>query len=320
MRPWGPIGWLLDRLPGERLVVAGCLASEERSIALPLIMVERGVREVGMLRVRDAPSHYTRKINENVAAHRARLGRRGIGREVDVELLTDDEGIVDAFWAAVGQPTQTVDLVLDITCVPKRFFFLMVKLAMKERRVGTLVVAYTQAREAGYTEARLAEDPDEVRAIPGFGPMHDDPEMLIVGLGFEPLGLGQLIGEYRDERRDIQVLMPFPPGQPYSRRIWRAYQALGLEGRYESIHRVSAVDAFDSERVIGEVARISGTGAPPALAPYGPKPMSLGMCLYALREDAQVLYTQPRIYHPEYTRGVGRTWGYCLKTGGRATF
>ncbi|MNE96388.1 hypothetical protein D3C80_1945870 [compost metagenome] len=45
------------------------------------------------------------------------------------------------------------------------------------------------------------------------------------------------------------------------------------------------------------------------LAPFGPKPISLAMALYASRvytgqEHCSVNYTQPTVYNPDYSSGV----------------
>ena len=195
----------------------------------------------------------------------------------------------------------------------------MIKLAMMEGRIDTLVVTYTQAGSRGYTYRHLAEDPEDVQPIPGYGPVHGEPRSLIVAVGFESLGLRHLIDEYRHTRRHIEVLMPFPPGQPYSRRIWRTVQDVEIAMDGNRLHRVNAVDAFGTYDRIRNLVGEPTVGPPPALAPYGPKPLSLGMCMYALRNQSPVLYTQPRVYHPDYTVGVGKAWAYCLKYETRST-
>jgi hypothetical protein len=59
---------------------------------------------------------------------------------------------------------------------------------------------------------------------------------------------------------------------------------------------------------------------PLALAPFGPKPHTLGMALLAMKYDLAMHYTQPRVYHPDYSRGYGRTWAYVVKWNGRACY
>lgn len=66
-----------------------------------------------------------------------------------------------------------------------------------------------------------------------------------------------------------------------------------------------------------------------ALAPFGPKTLSLAMCLFAIasdragREPVHVYYTQPRRYALDYTTGIKVVDGvpdikaYCLRINGR---
>jgi hypothetical protein len=56
-----------------------------------------------------------------------------------------------------------------------------------------------------------------------------------------------------------------------------------------------------------------------SFAPFGPKPLSAAMCLFAFQRDCAVYYPQPRIYNPDYSVGVGTLegkraiFGYWLK-------
>jgi hypothetical protein len=145
-----------------------------------------------------------------------------------------------------------------------------------------------------------------------------DPGELIVAVGFEALGLPQLLGEFRDKKWFI--ILPFPPGQPYSRRIWQTVMSVGHPGD-ANIKRVPALDTFGAFDVMKEDIHPDILEArPPALAPYGPKPISLAMCLYGIQYGSPVLYTQPRVYHPDYTLGIGQVWAYSLKRKGQETW
>lgn len=319
-KPWGPLEWLLGGLGLARPVVVGCLSAEERSVSVPLQLHAERVTRTWMLRVEDEPSKYSEQIEERVEQHRKLLNTAKPEYSETTMLLAPHEQIVRAFETALDGTGSTVDLVLDISCLPKRYFFLMVKLGVREARIRNLIVAYAQPNPAGYTYADLAEDPEPVRAIPGYGPVYEQSKTLVVAVGFEALGLRTLIDDYRDETRTIGVLIPFPPGQPYSRRIWRVLQDVDVGSGQSTVYRVNALDAFGSLLQIEKFVPTTGKDHPPTLAPYGPKPMSLGMCMYALKHDAQVLYTQPRVYHPNYTEGRGRTWGYCVKRDGKRTF
>jgi hypothetical protein len=62
------------------------------------------------------------------------------------------------------------------------------------------------------------------------------------------------------------------------------------------------------------------------LAPFGPKPMSLAMCIYAALTEAQVFYTQPSSYRPDYSVGISQVGGepeiyaYWIRMSGTTTY
>ena len=69
-----------------------------------------------------------------------------------------------------------------------------------------------------------------------------------------------------------------------------------------------------------------------ALAPFGPKTMSLAMCVFAIaaagqgRPPVHIFYTQPRRYAFDYSTGISRiegvpeVRGYCLKLAGAPVY
>jgi len=323
VRPWGPIDWLLSKLPNvsEPVIVVGALAAEERCKAVPVTAVARGVRSILFLRIDDPQSRFTETIDAKVAANLAALEKANV-KPWAIEhafLFARDDLIAQLFNSIWRDNTdEEITLWLDITCLPKRFFFFLVKMAMRDERVRTLLATYTQPEPGRYTTDHLAEDPVEVQPLPAFGLVKNEPEQLVVAVGFEALGLAQLLSQFRETSREVYLLIPFPPGQPYSKRIWQTVQSIGPPAD-SNIRRLHALNPFDAYTVIENLVD-NGTlqANPPALAPYGPKPLSLGMCLFALDYGAAVYYTQPALYHPDYTTGIGTTWAYCLKLNGVA--
>jgi hypothetical protein len=326
MRPWGPLQWLSPKLPRESLPVVFlcCVGSEERCVASPRLRRETGPATDFMLfTVQDPPSRYSARIGEKTAENLEKLGEAGINiaERKSLRLLDSGQATEDLLAETLSRHGDSpIELWIDISTVPKRIFFLLIKLALEEMKVRTLIITYTQAGPGLYTEEHLAENPDEVSPLPGFGPIEaqSEPDMLCVSVGFEALGLRQFLDEYRDKRRRIVLLMPFPPGQPYSRRTWSSVMEIGESGSGANVRRLHAVDAFGAYEELCAARSVDDARVTPvALAPYGPKPMSLGMCLYAVAARSPVFYTQPRVYHPDYSRGIGQTWAYCLRLNGR---
>ena len=112
----------------------------------------------------------------------------------------------------------------------------------------------------------------------------DDPDtkfdLAIVGIGFMPLGLPILL---RDKygQFDVKILFPFPPGPPSYQRTWDFIFKMNTHTPVDSkhIHRVDPKGIFD---FFDKICSITNYGEKVALfAPYGPKTMSLAMCIYA---------------------------------------
>jgi hypothetical protein len=51
-------------------------------------------------------------------------------------------------------------------------------------------------------------------------------------------------------------------------------------------------------------------------APFGVKPHTLAMTLFAIRHECSLVYTQPKSYNPKYTKGQGSTRAYVIKWNG----
>jgi hypothetical protein len=235
--------------------------------------------------------------------------------------LATDQILFETFSSALDASGAKDTVILDVTCLPKRYFFFFIKLLLRNADIKNVLIAYTQPGIGGYASPHLSENPDEVRALPGFAPT-GEPTTLVVSVGFESLGLPQFLSEYRDKQRRIVLLMPFPPGQPYAQRTWQTLQKFGVSDIGNNTRRIAAIDAFDAVRQLqaieeAERARAIEPGLVRlALAPYGPKPISVGMALYAIMSDAPVFYTQPKQYHPDYSSGTGESWGYVIKYNG----
>jgi hypothetical protein len=79
---------------------------------------------------------------------------------------------------------------------------------------------------------------------------------------------------------------------------------------------VEVVAAWDAEQIYRTLVRWGGSARGLTLAPFGPKPHTLGMALYALKHGAGMYYAQPQAYNPDYCQGTGETWAYVVKWDG----
>jgi hypothetical protein len=235
-------------------------------------------------------------------------------------LLDAHENIVSAVDKFLGLAGS--DIIVDISCFPKRFFFPFLKRILAVQSIRNLVVTYTVPAE--YYQGTLAEDHRSLAPLPLFGIEEfpePKPQVAIISIGFVPLGISELVNP--DQHGvEFKLLFPFPPGPPNFQRNWRFVaqleETLPLQSEPLRVEAYNVPDTFD------HIVEITSHGKRPAVfAPYGPKPISLAMCLFAIATGSPVYYTQPQTYHPQYSTGVKKingsllSYGYCLRINGR---
>lgn len=220
------------------------------------------------------------------------------------------------------------NIVLDITSMPKRWFFPVIRFILAERRVNTLIVTYSAAKSY---EDKLSLDPESLQPLPTFGETEIPScyEELVIAVGYNSLSLREL---FEIDILKVRYLFPFPPGPPGYLRNWRFLQELDKEVRNHNVKEEDRfqISAYDVSGAFEALGRFTDNGRKPSVfAPYGPKTLSLSMCLFALavekagKNPVNVLYTQPRQYSLNYTTGVGHINGqpdikaYCLRIDGR---
>ncbi len=117
----------------------------------------------------------------------------------------------------------------------------------------------------------------------------------------------------------LHLLLPFPPQVGAISRTWDSLRGIvrGQSSAVRSEH-VAVCSALDAERAFDVFMHWhqNGSGSRPGLlfAPFGPKPHTLAMVLFCLRNpECGVMYTQPRVYDPAYSAGYAVPTGYVVK-------
>ena len=166
------------------------------------------------------------------------------------------------------------------------------------------MLTYTSP-ESYADDAPLYEDIESWKNLPGFGGTGVKAQDWVVSVGF-------LVESLRREIKDnpgqqIKILIPFPAPLAVLRRTWKSIAE--LEENYENLNRFEKfrVDTCDLAAAFDRICSLANN--PPknlAFVPFGPKPTSAAMCLYALqREDSSSAhYPQPTVYHPGYSKGI----------------
>jgi hypothetical protein len=327
-RPWGPLEWILTKLPGRRWGLLGSLSTEDRCAAILPVLGTPRISAPRFLRILDPDMPVTEPFAQRHEILRERLVEGGCPNHsfVDVPLLAS----LDYMRAALSQFLQQAGehIILDISAMPKHWFFPLTKLLVRHTDIRTFIVTYTSAFRYSST---LSSNPNPLRALPGFA--SDDArlehETAIVGIGFEPLGLDELYSQHAIEK--VRYIFPFPAGPPGFHRNWSFVRALersilnreaGQDDRWQ-------IDMYDCSATFDAMLKVTHHGKTTSvLAPYGPKTMSLAMCLFSNAVDAAglpqapVYYSQPKRYDVNYSSGVKTIAGrpdvhaYCIRLEG----
>jgi hypothetical protein len=324
-RPWGQLSWLVKRTALSWSLI-NSYSMEMRSIAAHNALCDvGGIVETFTLNIASPASRFSAR-HAALKEENRRLLNTGIHKSniLDVELFSSDAVIVGLIQDIIARGTKNV--ILDISCMPKRFFFPFLKLLIKATSVENLIAAY--AVPEAYHRGMLAEDHSPLQSLPLFGQtsFDDNIDLAVIGVGFVPLGIASLLDTYKNRAVPVELLFPFPPGPPFYQRNWRFIEEIRhtLANEGSDPRRIHAVDLSTAFEHIDALCADGAKRA--AFAPYGPKPISLAMALYAIAHDCPVYYTQPRVYHPEYSQGINKINGqpdinaYALRLNGHAFY
>ena len=327
-RPWGLLDWLLPKTSVQSWSLLACIGTEERSLVAWETLRRLGVLGFASF-VRLLPHGHNRFSQQTAQLFQQRLAEfRALGgRDQDVseiELLVRYGDIVDFVDRFLARGHSSV--ALDLSVLPKRFFFPFVRRIMDRRpAVENFVAIYTRPQK--YTEGPLSENPAEWDHLPLFSgsPTYTQPipESLVIGVGFEPLGLQAHVEQ---GGVPVRLLLPFPSAPEAYRRSWEFARILQKHRDPQHV-RLYRTHSFDPSDTFDRLASLTNGGkSRTVLAPYGPKPMSLGMCLFARLTETPVYYTQPTVYSPAYSHGVAvedgsrMTYGYVIRLANQDMF
>jgi hypothetical protein len=321
-RPWGLLDWVISKLPNVRWNLLGSLSTEDRWISAWWTVMKSGyLANAYFAQIHDEPSKLTIAQEKKLRQQRRKFIKLN-GEETTIhthELLCPNREIVQITDDFINSRSQNV--ILDISTLPKRYFFPFIKRILKNRFVRNFVVTYTVPKR--YSVGFLSEDFQDWRPLPLFTGKYtrEKPEYLVVGVGYLTMGLPEQI-EKGIGGSKIKLIFPFPPGSPSYQRNWEFVR--NVEKNCRNGIDIKVTDAKDVPTIFDHLLSITNSGSQPAIfAPFGPKTISLAMCIYATLTDSPVYYTQPTAYNPEYSSGISKikhnreTYAYCLRLEGR---
>jgi hypothetical protein len=316
----------ISELEDRSFVTVGCVSFEQRCTAVPLRFWSAYGERAGihLFELEDPPDgvpDYGEERKQKVEQNGQALRDAGVKwTPITGKVLDAEDALLRHVESFVGAGLATV--VLDITSLPKRYFCFFLRRLITMSQISDVVVTYTDAGAEGYTKRHLAEDVMTPESFPGFGGKFTQEDNLVVSVGFEPLGLRSLILlHYRETVRNLRIVLPFPAPIETVRRQWNTLREI-MEDDPANLRRnnVAVIGAWDAEYVYRTLVSWMKDGNAMSLAPFGPKPHTLGMALFAIEHDASLWYTQPKVYHPDYSRGVGQSRWYIVKWRGVPCF
>ena len=320
-RPWGLLPWVMSKCPHVEWYLLGSLSTEERCLTT-WHSLKSSSRLAGsyFTQVVDPPSpRYDQLRTQKLADRRSDFDSHGgLASTIHLHQLFEKTGDTIQ-WIEDFIAQAAPNVIVDITSFPKRFFFPIIKKMLKNDRIENLVITYTVPK--AYPAEDLAENFETWRPLPLFGGKLEQPTRLVINVGYLAMGLPEELEQAGPDRL-VKLIFPFPDSPAsyirnsgFVRTIEKNLRPERVELRRVGVNDVP--DAFD------HLLMWTDDGREPALmAPYGPKPISLAMCIFATLTDSAVYYTQPRTYNPNYSIGVSyregipETYAYCLRLAG----
>lgn len=303
-RPWGPIEWALSLSSPKPWHFIGVVGTEERSLCSWSHMKGFGVINSELfLEIQDVDSEkYRERIRAVMEARRVQFNALGgnLAALEKMELMAE-LFLINAF--ARKAESVATSVVLDITSFPKRYFFPILRALTASSNVKNLIVTYTSPMGYAPDDEPLCEDIEKKwRALPGFGGSSVREQLWVVSVGFMVESLREHVGDNPDKK--MKLLIPFPAPLSALRRTWESVANLERGQPVERFDKFR-VETLDMSAAFDRIRQLAGNPEKAlAFAPFGPKPTSAAMCLYAMQRDSSVHYPQPTVYHPDYSRGI----------------
>lgn len=215
-RPWGNLRWLMPKLAYvSEWTFCGCISPEERSLGA-FIELRNGKIPLTCFFtiVRDPESILSPEINSRI--DELKLSAKHYDNSIEFEefdLLYQDHSLVYNYISNIIDRSNK-NIILDISCFPKRFFFPFIKLLMSSKEIENLIITSTIPEK--YKRGRLAEDYSQWDTLPFFGDLNENKkkDIVLFGVGHTPMASIEPIQDICASSR-LQLLFPFP-GHPQS--------------------------------------------------------------------------------------------------------
>jgi len=264
-------------------------------------------------RLKDNGSHYEKEClslqNDIVREIRELFGIENQDiPEYDLFDAQPWEEIISYYKKIIEDNPNIETVIIDITTIPKICYFKFLKWLLQEGLENRdLIICYTKPEE--YGDSKLESDPIKPSLL--IGNLESGNDILwIPSLGFKSAFTKIILDKIRESDREVEKkIMPmigFPAYRPdYFDKVLILHVKEGDQELNKSLENPILAAADNPFDVYAQLIKIinNNRGKNIILSPLGPKPMSIGLALVAIRENLPVLTIQARTYHPDYSKG-----------------
>jgi len=329
--PWGNIDWIIDKLTHiEKWNFLGVVSTEERSLGAWMWLKDKGkLNNFEMWKIKDVdnpPSPFKEFTEKEYLKNEKNYFRNGGQKLLEFALLESD-GNASEFFNLFIKKTEG-DLILDISAMPKRWFFPIIRNCIENPKIKNLLVTYTIAK---FYSKKQGEESQAWKYFPSFGELPEREKIekiYIISAGYQPLSLPEWISQYESSKK--YILFPFPASITGYTRIWDFIRKLEADCfNYNNNFKIIYVSGFNLPLIYSTIKNIIELekDKEPIFIPYGPKPVSLAFAIISSMKHFPVGYTQPWYYNPYYSIGfeethkkAPKTMTYLLKENGNLLY
>lgn len=264
-------------------------------------------------------------INYDVELEKYSLAKSSTNPTIRIEnLKVDGKDLLSSFITdlqKIGIDDKTI--LIDITSLSHPVVFYLINILKKKFAPKKLYICYTEPQKYGKIDSDevevkfdLTEKFCEVNSLPGYLRIsdHNKEKLLVAILGFEGSRFSKAFGDVNPAQRKTYGVVGFPSFYP----SWQYYvysqnqSTLVLSKATDLIVRATANEPFGVYNILEKIKR-KNSDFEMTIAPIGTKPHSLGVSMFATKnEDVQLYYDFPSHGKKIRTIGVGKSLLYNL--------
>ena len=239
-RPWGQLKWLIGKLPAGDWSFLGTLGTEDRCTSA-FSQLKPVVGRQKLLKVIDPHLSQKAQFHQRFEDVESVFINAGVdaGDIIDANLLENTDRISEISEAFRREANGKV--ILDISSMPKRWFFPIMRFLAQDPDIDDLIVCYSVASRYG---DQLSSDPLPLRPLPTFDKPRADASYddLVVGVGFAPLGMKDLF------EKDIKKFVIFS-------RFHRVRQTISATGSFLGFLKAKLRIGTLEQKIVGKFTR-----------------------------------------------------------------